>query len=216
MRDRVARGWRPARTAGATRSASAGPARRRRSPRGGGARGPGRGPRTRPWRGTRSPTRRRTRWIRARSSGVVVRLGDVVLGELVEEVGLVVAGVDRRQDDDRQVGPGLDLAGQGQAVHPRHQQVDDQEVRPGRLEPAQRLLPSRAVVTSKPSCPELLGERRRAGRGRRRRAGSGAPVRRTAGTASQHGPSIARRISPRNGPNVPPGRGWVRAPWGRR
>ena len=41
---------------------------------------------------------------------VVVRLGDVVLGELVEQVGLVVAGVDRRQDDDRQVGAGLDLA----------------------------------------------------------------------------------------------------------
>ena len=43
---------------------------------------------------------------------VVVRLGDVVLGELVEEVGLVVAGIDRRQDDDRQVRPGLDLAGE--------------------------------------------------------------------------------------------------------
>ena len=35
---------------------------------------------------------------------VVVGLGDVVLGDLVEEVGLGVAGVDRREDDDRQVG----------------------------------------------------------------------------------------------------------------
>ena len=36
---------------------------------------------------------------------VVVGLGDVVLGDLLEQVGLRVAGVDRRQDDDRQVRP---------------------------------------------------------------------------------------------------------------
>ena len=36
---------------------------------------------------------------------VVVGLGDVVLGDLLEEVRLGVAGVDRGQDDDRQVRP---------------------------------------------------------------------------------------------------------------
>ena len=46
---------------------------------------------------------------------VVVRLRDVVLGDLVEDVGLAVAGVDGRQDDDRQVRSTLDLAGEGQA-----------------------------------------------------------------------------------------------------
>ena len=71
---------------------------------------------------------------------VVVRLGDVVLGDLLEQVGLGVAGVDRREDDDRQVGPGLDLAGEGQAVHPRHHHVDDEEVRPAGPEPAEGLV----------------------------------------------------------------------------
>ena len=71
---------------------------------------------------------------------VVVRLGDVVLGDLLEQVGLRVAGVDRRQDDDRQVGLGLDLARQGQAVHPRHHHVDDEQVRPGRAQPPERLV----------------------------------------------------------------------------
>ena len=49
--------------------------------------------------------------------GVVVGLGDVVLGHLREEVRLAVAGVDGREDDDRQVRPRLDLAGEGEAVH---------------------------------------------------------------------------------------------------
>ena len=71
---------------------------------------------------------------------VVVRLGDVVLGDLVEQVGLGVRGVDRRQHDDRQVRPRLDLARERQPVHARHQHVDDQEVRPGLAEAAQRLL----------------------------------------------------------------------------
>ena len=70
----------------------------------------------------------------------MVRLGDVVLGDLLEEVGLGVAGVDRGQDDDRQVGLGLDLAGQGQAVHARHHHVDDQQVRPRRAQPAEGLV----------------------------------------------------------------------------
>src|SRR5215210_4695894 len=71
---------------------------------------------------------------------VVVGLRDVVLGDLLEEIGLRVAGVDRRKDDDRQVGPALDLARQGEAVHPRHHHVDDQEVRPAGAEPAKRLI----------------------------------------------------------------------------
>ena len=90
---------------------------------------------------------------------VVVRLGDVVLGELVEEVGLVVAGIDRRQDDDRQVGPGLDLAGERQAVHPRHQQVDDQEIRPGGVEPSERLVAVARGRDVEAVVSELLGER---------------------------------------------------------
>ena len=90
---------------------------------------------------------------------VVVGLGDVVLGELVEQVGLVVAGVDRRQDDDRQVGPCLDLAGQGQAVHARHQQVDDEEVRPGGVEPAERLVAVARGGHVEAIETKLLGER---------------------------------------------------------
>ena len=72
--------------------------------------------------------------------GVVVGLGDVVLGDLVEQVGLRVRGVDRRQHDDRQVGARLDLARERQAVHARHQHVDDQEVGPGLRQAPQRLV----------------------------------------------------------------------------
>ena len=91
--------------------------------------------------------------------GVVVRLGDVVLGELVEEIGLVVAGVDRRQDDDRQVGAGLDLAGERQAVHPRHEQVDDQQIGPGGVEAPKGLvaIPRRRDIEAVEA--QLLGER---------------------------------------------------------
>ena len=90
---------------------------------------------------------------------VVVGLGDVVLGELVEEVGLVVAGVDRRQDDDRQVGTCLDLARERQPVHPRHQQVDDQEVGPGAVEAAERLFAVARGRDVEAVEAELLGER---------------------------------------------------------
>ena len=89
---------------------------------------------------------------------VVVGLGDVVLGDLVEEVGLGVRRVDRRQDDDRQVGAGLDLARERQPVHARHQHVDDQEVRPGLRQAAQRLV---AVARGRDLVavdPELVGE----------------------------------------------------------
>ena len=91
--------------------------------------------------------------------GVVVRLGDVVLGELVEEVRLVVAGIDRGQDDDREVRPGLDLARQRQAVHPRHQQVDDEEVRPRGIQPAKSLLAVAGRRDIEAVLTELLGER---------------------------------------------------------
>ena len=106
---------------------------------------------------------------------VVVGLGDVVLGELVEEVGLVVAGIDRRQHDDRQVRPGLDLACERQPVHARHQQVDDQQVRPAVVEPPQGLL---AVTRGRRRRSRPAGAARRGGRavpGRRPRAGSVAP-----------------------------------------
>ncbi len=46
--------------------------------------------------------------------GVVVRLGDVVLGDLVEQLGLRIGGVDRGEDDDREVGPRLDRRVHGQ------------------------------------------------------------------------------------------------------
>ncbi len=90
--------------------------------------------------------------------GVVVGLGDVVLGDLVEEVGLGVGRVDRGQDDDRQVGAGLDLAGEGQAVHARHQHVDHQQVRPGLGEPPQRLVAVAGRLDLVAVGPELLGE----------------------------------------------------------
>ena len=89
---------------------------------------------------------------------VVVGLGDVVLGDLLEQVGLGVAGVDRRQDDDRQVGPGLDLAGEGQAVHPRHHHVDDQEVGPAGPEPAQGLVAVAGGLDLVAVGAELVGE----------------------------------------------------------
>ena len=71
---------------------------------------------------------------------VVVRLGDVVLGDLLEQVGLGVAGIDRGEDDDRQVRLCLDLAREGQAVHPRHHHVDDEEVGPRRSQAAECLV----------------------------------------------------------------------------
>ena len=90
---------------------------------------------------------------------VVVGLGDVVLGELVEEVGLVVAGIDRRQDDDRQVGTGLDLARERQPVHARHQQVDDQQIGPGAVEASERLLAIARGRDVEAVEAQLLGER---------------------------------------------------------
>jgi hypothetical protein len=70
----------------------------------------------------------------------VIGLGDVVLGDLFEQVRLRVAGVDRGQHDDRQIGLGLDLARQGEPIHTRHHHVDDEEVRPGRAQPAEGLV----------------------------------------------------------------------------
>ena len=90
--------------------------------------------------------------------GVVVRLRDVVLGDLVEDLGLAVAGVDRAQDDDRQVRPALDLAGQGEAVEAGHHHVDDQEVRPAALEPAERLDAVTGGRDLEAVGPELLGQ----------------------------------------------------------
>ena len=72
---------------------------------------------------------------------VVVRLGNVVFGDLVQEPGLAVRRVDRRKDDDRQVYLGLDLAGEGEAVDPRHRQVQQDQVRPPAFESAQRFEP---------------------------------------------------------------------------
>ena len=72
---------------------------------------------------------------------VVIRLGDVVLGDLLEQVGLRVAGIDGGEHDDRQVGLGLDLAREGQAVHARHHHVDDQQVGPTGTQPTERLVP---------------------------------------------------------------------------
>ncbi len=71
--------------------------------------------------------------------GIVVGLGDVVLGDLLEQVGLGIAGVDRREDDDREVGPALDLTRERQAVHARHHHVDDEQVGPGDLQPPEGL-----------------------------------------------------------------------------
>ena len=90
--------------------------------------------------------------------GVVVGLRDVVLGDLLEQVGLGVAGIDRGQDDDREVGPALDLAGEGQAVHPRHHHVDDQEVRPAALQAAERLVAVARGLDVEAVGPELVGE----------------------------------------------------------
>ena len=70
----------------------------------------------------------------------MVRLGHVVLGDLVEEIGLGIGGVDGRQDDDRQVGEILHLARERQPVHAGHQHVDDEQVRPALPKPAQRLV----------------------------------------------------------------------------
>ena len=71
---------------------------------------------------------------------VVVRLGDVVLGDFVEQASLAVGGVDGGKDDDRKVRLGLYLAGQGQAVDARHHQVEQDQVGPARLQATQRLL----------------------------------------------------------------------------
>jgi hypothetical protein len=90
---------------------------------------------------------------------VVVRLRDVVLGDLLEQVGLGVAGVDRGQHDDRQIGPAFDLPGEGQAIHAGHHHVDDQEVRPGRLEPAQRLVTVARGLNLVAVGAELVGEK---------------------------------------------------------
>ena len=90
--------------------------------------------------------------------GVVIRLRDVVLGDFLEEVGLGVAGVDRREDDDRQVGMGLDLAGEGQAVHARHHHVDDEQVRPTGTQPPEGLLAVARGGDFETVRPELIGE----------------------------------------------------------
>ena len=90
--------------------------------------------------------------------GVVVRLGDVVLGDLLEQVRLRVRGVDRREDDDRQVSPRLDLAGEGQPVHAGHHHVDDQEVRPAAVEPPQRLLAVARGLDLEAVVAQLVGQ----------------------------------------------------------
>ena len=72
---------------------------------------------------------------------IVIRLGDVVLGHFVDQLRLAVCCVDGGQDDDRQVRVGLDLAGQRQPVDLGHHQIQQDQVRPAGLQPAQRLLP---------------------------------------------------------------------------
>ena len=89
---------------------------------------------------------------------VVVGLGDVVLGDFVEQTGLAVGGVDRREDDDRQVRRGLDLAGQGQAVDARHHQVQQDQVRPAGLEPSHRLLAVASGRHFEAVVAQLLGQ----------------------------------------------------------
>ena len=90
--------------------------------------------------------------------GVVVRLGDVVLGDLLEEVGLRVGRVDRREDDDREVRPGLDLAGEGQPVHAGHHHVDDQQIGPAAVEAAQRLLAVTRGLDLEAVAAQLVGQ----------------------------------------------------------
>jgi hypothetical protein len=90
--------------------------------------------------------------------GVVVGLGDVVLRDLLEEIGLGVAGVDRGEDDDRQVRLALDLARQGQPVHPGHHHVDDQEVGPAAPKPAERLVAVPSGLDVEAVAPQLIGE----------------------------------------------------------
>ena len=89
---------------------------------------------------------------------VVVGLRDVVLGHLVEELRLRVGRVDRGEDDDREVGAGLDLSREGDPVEARHHHVDQDQVRPGVLQATQRLDPvarGRHVVAVR---TELLGQ----------------------------------------------------------
>jgi hypothetical protein len=64
---------------------------------------------------------------------VVVGLGDVVLGDLVEQPRLAVGSVDGGQDDDRQIGALLDLAGESEAVDAGHHQVQDDQIGPAAL-----------------------------------------------------------------------------------
>ncbi len=132
----------------------------------------------------------------------MIGLGDVVLGELVEEVRLVVAGIDRGEDDDRQVGPGLDLAGEGQAVHARHHQVDDQQIGPGAVEASERLVAVARGRDLEAVEPKLLGERDE----------------QTAVVIHEQDPWDRRAVAPRgqaagHGPSIGPA---VTAPWGPR
>ena len=63
--------------------------------------------------------------------GVVVRLGDVVLGIVSDQICLAVSLDDGREHQDGKVGATLDPPGQGLAIHLRHQQIEDHQVRPG-------------------------------------------------------------------------------------
>ena len=88
----------------------------------------------------------------------MVGLGDIVLGHLVEQVRLGFGGVDGGQDDDREIGAGLDLSREREAVHAGHQHVDDEQVWPGVVKPAQSFVAVTGGLDVVAVCSELLGE----------------------------------------------------------
>ncbi len=89
---------------------------------------------------------------------VVVGLGDVVLRDLLEDLGLGVGGVDGGEDDDRQVGASLDLARERQTVHAGHEHVDDEQVRPRLGKAAERLVAIAGGLHLVAVGAQLLGE----------------------------------------------------------
>ncbi len=128
------------------------------------------------------------------------------VGDLLEEVRLRVRGVDGGQDDDRQVRARLDLAGEGEPVHPGHHHVDDQQVRPAAVEPAERLLAVARRLDLEPIGAQLIREQHEQVRvviddEDARRPGAAPP------TAAQHGRRIHAGVRAPSGPRSGSGRG---------
>src|SRR5919197_183091 len=142
---------------------------------------------------------------------VVVRLRHVVLGDLLQEVRLGVSDVDRRQHDDRQVCLALDLARQRQAVHARHQHVDDQEVRPALTKPTKRLVAVASGHDVEAGGAQLLGEDHQQVRIVVDDEDPGT-ARRVAGRSTEHGARIAA-VSRRSAtPGLRYASGWSTSP----